>query len=91
MERTLKTDKRKKVSYFKIVARKRKIKKTKYQKHKKLNRKQVLKNYLKSENKGLQYQLEEKLENLKEQAARLQKCIAENGALRKSFVLQGNN
>ena len=91
MERTLKTDKRKKVSYFKIVARKRKIQKTKYQKHKKLNRKQVLKNYLKSENKGLRYQLEEKLENLKEQAARLQKCIAENGALRKSFVLQGNN
>ena len=46
--------------------------------NKKLNRKQVLNNYLKSENKELRYQLAENLKNLKDQATRLQKCIAEN-------------
>ena len=40
--------------------------------NKKLNRK----DNLKSENKELRYKLVENLENLKEQATRLQKCIA---------------
>ena len=35
----------------------------------------------------LRYQLAENLENLKDQATRLQKCIAENGTLKKSFVI----
>ena len=38
---------------------------------KKLNRKNVLNNCLKSENKGLRYELTENLENFKEQATRL--------------------
>ena len=35
----------------------------------------------------LRYQLAENLENLKDQATRLQKCITENGTLKKSFVI----
>ena len=50
---------------------------------KKLNRKEVLKNHLKFENKELTYKLAEKLENLKEQATKLQKSAAENGTLEK--------
>ena len=42
---------------------------------------------LKSENKELRYQLAENLKNLTEQATGLQKCIAENGTLKKSFVI----
>ena len=73
---------------LKLCRKKRKTKKTKYQNiNKKLNRKEVLNNRLKSENKELRYQLAENLENLKEQAARLQKCIAENGTLKISFVI----
>ena len=59
--------------------------------NKKLNRKEVLNNRLKSENKVLRYQLAENLENLKEQATKLQKCIAENGTLKKVLLLQGKN
>ena len=55
--------------------------------NKKLNRKKVLNNCLKSENKELRYELAENLENLKEQATKLQKYIPENGALKKSFVI----
>ena len=57
--------------------------------NKKLNRKEVLNNCLKSENKELRYQLAENLENLQEQATRLEKCIAENGTLKKVLLLQG--
>ena len=53
--------------------------------NKKLNRKEVLNNRLKSEYKELRYQLAENLENLKEQATRLQKCIAENRTLKKLY------
>ena len=55
--------------------------------NKKLNRKKVLNSRLKSENKELRYELAENLENLKEQATKLQKYIAENGALKKNFVI----
>ena len=48
-----------------------------------LNRKEVLKNHLKFENKELTYNLSEKLEKHKEQATRLQKSAAENGTLEK--------
>ena len=48
-----------------------------------LNRKEVLKNHLKFENKELTYKLSEKLEKHKEQATRLQKSAAENGTLEK--------
>ena len=51
--------------------------------NKKLNRKEVLNNRLKFENKKLRYKLAENLGNLKEQAKRLQKYIAENGTLKK--------
>ena len=41
-----------------------------------------------SENKEfLRYELAENLRNLKEQATRLQKCIAENGTLKKCFFI----
>ena len=50
---------------------------------KKLNRKEVLKNHLKFENKELTYKLAEKWENLKEKATKLQKSAAENGTLEK--------
>ena len=50
---------------------------------KKLNRKEVLKNHLKFENKELTYKLAEKLEILKEKATKLQKSAAENGTLEK--------
>ena len=55
--------------------------------NKKLNRKKVLNNRPKSENNELRYELAENLENLKEQAAKLQKYIAENGALKKQTLL----
>ena len=56
--------------------------------NKKLNRKEVLNNCLKSEiKKKLRYDLAENSENFKEQATRLEKCIAENGTLKKSFVI----
>ena len=55
--------------------------------NKKLNRKKVLNNRPKSENKDLRYELAENLENLKEQATKLQKYIAENGALKKQTLL----
>ena len=42
---------------------------------------------MKSENKEVRYELAENLENLKEQAKRLQNCIAENGILKKYFVI----
>ena len=61
------------------LCQKKKNKKTKYQKHKRLNRKEALNNCLKSENKELRYELAENLENLKKQATRLQKCIGDNG------------
>ena len=48
-----------------------------------MNRRKVLNNFLKSENKKVTYELSENLKNLKEQATRLRKCIAENGALKK--------
>ena len=41
--------------------------------NKKLNRKKVLNNCLKSENKELRHELTENFENFKEQATRLQK------------------
>ena len=44
-------------------------------------------NRLKSENKELRYELAKNLENLVKQVTRLQKCIAENGTLKKSFVI----
>ena len=50
---------------------------------KQLNRKEVLKNHLKFENKELTYKLAEKWENLKEKATKLQKSAAENGTLEK--------
>ena len=55
--------------------------------NKKLNRKKVLNNCPKSENNELRYELAENLENLKEQAAKLQKNIAENGAIKKQTLL----
>ena len=55
--------------------------------NKKLNRKKVLNNRLKSENKEVRYKLASNLENLEEQATKLQKCIAENGILKKNFVI----
>ena len=73
-----------KVSQFKTASKKRQIKKNKFQKHKqKIKQKKVLHICLKSENKELRHELVENLENLKEQATRLQKCIAENGTLKK--------
>ena len=56
--------------------------------NKKLIRKEVLNNCLKFESKELRYELAQNLENLKEKATRLQKCIAENGTLEKSFAIQ---
>ena len=53
--------------------------------NKKLNRKKVLNSRLKSANKELRYELAENLENLKEQATKLQKYIAENGAIKKKL------
>ena len=50
--------------------------------NKKVNRKKALNNFLKSENKELWYELKENLENLKKQATRLWKCIADNGTLK---------
>ena len=43
---------------------------------------------MKSENKELRYQLVKNLENLKEEATMLQKCIVENGTLKNAFLLQ---
>ena len=74
------------------MSKKDKLIKIKYQKHnKKSNRKKALNNQLKSENKELRYELSENLENLKEQATRLQRCIAENGTLKKVLLLQSKN
>ena len=53
--------------------------------NKKLNKKKVLNNRLKSENKELKYKLAGNLGYLKEQATKLQKCIAENGILKKKI------
>ena len=55
--------------------------------NKKLNRKKVLNNRLKSENKEMRYELAENLENLKEQVTKLQKYVAENGTLKKKVLL----
>ena len=55
--------------------------------NKKLNRKKVLNNRLKSENKEMRYELAENLENLKEQVTKLQKYVAENGTLKKKALL----
>ena len=55
--------------------------------NKKLNRKKVLNNHLKSENKELIHEPTENLENFKEQATRFQKCVAENGTLKRSFLI----
>ena len=72
----------------KLCRKKEKLKKLNTRNiNKKLNRKEALNNRLKSENKELRYQLAENLENLEDQATRLQKCIAENGTLKKSFVI----
>ena len=77
---------------FKLCQKKTKIKKKKKQEiknlnirftSKKLNRKEVLKNHLKFENKELTYKLAEKWENLKEKATKLQKSAAENRTLEK--------
>ena len=56
--------------------------------NKKLNRKEVLNNHLKSENKELRYKL---VQNFQEQATRLQKSIADNGTLKKASLLQSRN
>ena len=53
--------------------------------NKKINRRKVLNNCMKSENKELRFELAENLENLKEQATELKKCIAENGTLKKKI------
>ena len=55
--------------------------------NKKLNRKKVLNNHLKSENKELIHEPTENLENFKEQATRFQKCVVENGTLKRSFLI----
>ena len=61
------------------MSKKRKTKKLNTRNiNKRLNRKEALNNCLKSENKELRYELAENLENLKEQATRLQKCIGDN-------------
>ena len=52
-----------------------------------LNGKKAFNNHLKSENKELRYELTENLENFKEQATRLEKCIVENGTLKISFLI----
>ena len=79
------------MSYFKTVLKKkkkRKIKKNKYQKrNRKINTKEVIHNRLKSKKKVLRYEPAKNLENCKEQTARLQKCFAENGMLKRSFVI----
>ena len=73
---------------LKLCRKKEKLKKLNTRNiNKKLNRKEVHNNCLKSENRELRYQLAENLENLKKQATSLQKCIAENGTLKKSFVI----
>ena len=51
------------------------------------NRKEFLNNCLKSKNKELRYEVLGNLENLKKQAARLQKFLAENETLKKGFVI----
>ena len=56
--------------------------------NKKLNRKEVLNNHLKSENKDLRYKL---VQNFQEQATRLQKSIVDNGTLKKASLLQSRN
>ena len=56
--------------------------------NKKLNRKEVLNNHLKSENKELRCKL---VQNFQEQATRLQKSIADNGTLKKASLLQSRN
>ena len=76
----------KKVSVFKIVSKKFKKLNTRNI-NKKLNRKEVLNNCLKSENK-LRFELAENLENPKEKAIRLQKYIAKHGTLNKALLLQ---
>ena len=53
--------------------------------NKNLIRKELLNNHLKSDNKALRYELKENLENFKEHATRLQKCIADNGTLKKLY------
>ena len=73
---------------LKLCQEKDKLKKLKTRNiNKKLNRKKVLNNCPKSENNELRYELAENLENLKGQAAKLQKNIAENGALKKQTLL----
>ena len=56
--------------------------------NKRLNRKEVLKICLKSENKELRYKL---VQNFQEQATSLQKSIADNGTLKKASLLQSKN
>ena len=56
--------------------------------NKRLNRKEVLKIHLKSENKELRYKL---VQNFQEQATSLQKSIADNGTLKKASLLQSKN
>ena len=53
--------------------------------NKNLIRKELLNNHLKSDNKALRYELKENLENFKKHATRLQKCIADNGTLKKLY------
>ena len=69
------------------LCQKRQIKKIKYKKQIKNQIEKSLNNCLKSENKELRYELTENLDNFKEQATRLQKCIVENGTLKKSFLI----
>ena len=83
------------MSYFKTVSKKKKKKKKeKLRKinirniNEKLNRRKVLNIRLKSENKELRHELWKNLENLEEQATRLQKCVAENGTLKKALLLK---
>ena len=45
----------------------------------------MLNKHLKSENTELRYRLAENLENLNEQAAKLQKYISKNGSLKKKL------
>ena len=55
--------------------------------NRKINRKKVLHNRLKSKKKGLRYEPAKNLEILNELATRLPKYFAENGRLKRSFVI----
>ena len=79
------------MSQFNTVSKKKKKKLRKINTrniNKKLNRRKVLNIRLKSENKELRHELWKNLENLEEQATRLQKCVAENGTLKKALLLK---